>query len=112
MIYFGSGGVQIGGCGLYDSKVKYPYKYKPGTIVYYQPKAKVGKLEKIVIQKVHVVKSIPNDGFLKVLYYDTYKSLYNEYDLIFEDEALLLAKKYYEKQLKFARDAMYNCKKW
>lgn len=110
--YTGQGSVAINGCCTYYFIPRVEYKYKPGDIVYYKPKAEQGKLEKIVIKKVHVVRNGQTYGKFVFMYVDTLNSLYNQYDLIWEQEAMLLIKAYLEKQIKFYKAAIQRCDLW
>ena len=60
--YTGSGTVNINGCTTFYFIPKVYYKYRPGDIVYYKPKAQQGKLEKIVIEKVNVIRDSRTEG--------------------------------------------------
>jgi hypothetical protein len=110
--YVGQGSVRINGCSTFFLIPRVDYKYKPGDVVYYKPKAETGKLEKIVIKKVHVVRNNRTGGNIVFMYFDTLNSLYNEFDLVYESEALLLIKAYIEKQIYFYRSAIQRCSQW
>jgi len=110
--YVGGGKVNFYGCFKYRKFIGHKHKYNVGDILYYLPKAEKGKLEKIVVKKVHVVRFIETYGQPKFLYIDTYNSIYNEYDLVYEGEALLIAKTYYEIQAEWAKIAVNPCRNW
>lgn len=110
--FTGSGTIEFNSCTKYRYLKAYPYKWLPGQIVYYKPKAQIGKLEKIVVKKVQVVRTRSTDGTVVFMYIDTFNSIYNEYDLISEIEALVLAKQYYQQQIIFAQDAINPCRTW
>jgi hypothetical protein len=84
----------------------------PGTVTYYKPKAQQGKLEKIVVKKVQVVRNAQTQGKFVFMYIDTLNSLYNEYDLVLEPEALFLIKIYIEGQIQTYKDALQRCRVW
>jgi hypothetical protein len=110
--YTGQGSVALNGCCTFYFIPRVEYKYQPGQIVYYKPKAEQGKLEKIVIKKVHVVRNAQTYGKFVFMYVDTLNSLYNQYDLIWEDEAMLLIRDYLEKQIAIYKDAIRRCQIW
>ena len=110
--YTGQGSLQLGGCSTYYLIIKVPYKYVPGTVTYYKPKAEQGKLEKIVVKKVQVVRNSPTEGQYVFMYIDTLNSIYNEYDLILEPEALFLIKIYIERQIQIYKAALQRCRTW
>jgi len=110
--YVGGGKVTFYGCFKYRQFFGQKHKYNVNDVVYYLPKAEKGKLEKIVIKKVHVVRTQETWGQLKFLYIDTYNSIYNERDLVWEGEALLIAKTYYQIQEAWAKLAINPCRNW
>lgn len=107
--YVGHGNAYITGCTKYKLYLYNIYKYKPGNILYLESKAKIGKLEKIVIKKVRLVGNKQTSGQVRFIYQDTLNALYNEWELINEYDALLLAKNYYERQMFFAIAAQKPC---
>lgn len=109
--FTGSGTIAISGCTRYKMYLYSIYKYKPGDILWYKPKAMAGKLEKIVIKKVKIVNNTQTFGQVKFIYEDTLNALYNEWDLINEYDALQLAKSYYERQMFLTMSAMQPCVK-
>ena len=64
--YTGQGSLALGGCSTYYLIIKVPYKYVPGNVTYYKPKAEQGKLEKIVVKK----NKETHDVFEKVYFFD------------------------------------------
>ena len=110
--YTGSGTVNIAGCTTFYFIPRVFYKYRPGDILYYKPKAEQGKLEKIVIKKVHLVRDKLTEGQFVFMYIDTLNSIYNQYDLIWEYEALELIRIYIQKQILLYKAAIRRCKQW
>jgi hypothetical protein len=110
--YTGQGSIQIAGCSTYYIIPRVYHKYRPGDVVYYAPKAAKGKLEKIVIKKVHVTRNSRTEGKIVFMYYDTLNTLYNQYDLVWESEAMLLIKAYLEEQIFLYRAAIQRCEEW
>lgn len=110
--YVGGGTVNFYGCFKYRILWPFSHKYNVGDVVYYLPKAEKGKLEKIVIKKVHVVRSAGTVGKPIFMYKDNYNSIYNEYDLVWEGEAILIARTYYEIQSNLAKLAINPCREW
>lgn len=110
--YTGQGSIALNGCCTFYFIPRVEYKYQPGQIVYYKPKAEQGKLEKIVIKKVHVVRNEQTYGKFVFMYIDTLNSIYNQYDLIWEDEAMLLIRDYLEKQIAIYKAAIRRCQIW
>jgi hypothetical protein len=110
--YTGGGTVYFCGCFRYRKFENIKHKYSVGDILFYLPKAQKGKLEKIVIKKVQMVRSQGTFGKPKFLYIDTYNSIYNERDLVWEGEALVTARNYYEIQAAWAKIAINPCREW
>ena len=110
--YTGQGSIALNGCCTFYFIPRVEYKYQPGQIVYYKPKAEQGKLEKIVIKKVNVVRNEQTYGKFVFMYIDTLNSIYNQYDLIWEDEAMLLIRDYLEKQIAIYKAAIRRCQIW
>jgi hypothetical protein len=110
--YTGQGSIGLNGCTTFYLVPRVDYKYKPGDILYYKPKAEKGKLEKIVVKKVHIVRNSRTAGKIVFMYIDTLNSLYNQYDLIYEFEALDLIKAYIEEQILIYKSAIKRCQEW
>ncbi len=96
-------------CNTYYKSDTLYYKYNPGDVLYLAYKAKIGKLEKVKIKDVRVVSSRKILGAFSFVYVDTLNSLYNERDLVYETDALLLAKTFYENRIIDATYAKYPC---
>lgn len=110
--YTGGGTLIFNSCTKYRYLKAFLYKWLPGQIVYYKPKAEIGKLEKIVVKSVQLVKNASTNGQVVFMYIDTMNSIYNEYDLISETQALILARNWYQQQIIFAQDAINPCRTW
>ena len=96
-------------CNTYYKTDTILYKYNIGDVLYLSYKAKIGKLEKIKIKDVRIISSIQINGAISVMYVDTLNTLYNERDLTYETDALLLAKQFYEMRILDAQKAKYPC---
>lgn len=103
------GVIQARACNTYYKSDSLSYKYTPGDILYLSYKAKIGKLEKIKIKEVRIISSKQTNGAISFLYVDTLNSLYNDRDLAYETEALLLSKQFYENSILDATQAKYPC---
>lgn len=107
--YTGSGGFRFGVCSKYWKTINYPHKWSPGDILFSKPKAMIGQFEKIAIKQVRLIMNADTAGKMIFIYVDTFNSLWNEYDLVQEYDALLIAKMYYEKQIAITTKANYVC---
>jgi hypothetical protein len=107
--YVGSGIIKLSPCFQASSAAYITYKWIPGDIVFFKPKAKKGILEKIVIKKVRIISKYSLGGQKVFLYEDTYNSLYNEDELITEADAILLAEAYYQLMIAQALEAKKFC---
>lgn len=111
--YTGSGTITINGCTKYRLYLYEIYKWQVGDTAFFAPKAQYeGKLEKIVIKKIRLVGNDQTFGAIKFLYQDTLNSLYNEWELVNEYDALNLAKQYYERQMFLTMSAIKPCSNW
>ena len=72
--YVGSGIIKLSPCFHASSAAYITYKWIPGDIVFFKPKAKKGILEKIVIKKVRIISKYSLGGQKVFLYEDTYNS--------------------------------------
>jgi hypothetical protein len=107
--YIMNGILKVRACNTYYKNDTILYKYKPGDVLYLSYKAKIGKLEKIKIKDVRVISNRQINGAIDFIYVDTFNTLYNYRDLVYETDALLLAKKFYEMRILDAEKARYPC---
>ncbi len=107
--YTGSGTISLKGCFTYSFSEYLPYKYIKGDVVFVKPSALKGKLEKIAIKDVKVISGKKTYGQIIFLYVDTFNFFYNENELISEQEAINLAKQYYENKINIANAAKISC---
>ena len=107
--YTGSGRFQIGACAKFWKTINYPHKWSPGDILFSKLKAQLGQFEKVAIKQVRLVMNAATAGKMIFIYVDTFNSLWNEYDLVQEYDALLLAKMFYEQKIIETNDANYPC---
>lgn len=95
--------VFTGGCAIYSSTRYYTSKFQINEIVWLKSKALKGKVEKIAI------KSIKMPFPYNFLYKDHLNSLYNEKDLLKENEAIDLIEQFVEKMNFLNRQNVKNC---
>ena len=107
--YTGSGRFQISACSKYWKTINYPHKWSVGDVLFSKLKAMVGQFEKVAIKEVRLIMNSSTAGKMTFIYVDTLNSLWNEYDLVQEYDALLIAKMYYEKQIIETTKANYVC---
>ena len=104
--YVGSGTVYTFGCARVRASVFATYNFAEGSTVFFCPKARIGRLERITIKSV---KLIPQGNNFKALYKDTYNALYNEDELCSEETAIELAAEYFAQQLILIDQAARSC---
>jgi hypothetical protein len=107
--YAASGGLKFSVCSKYWKTINYPHKWSPGDVLFSKLKDMVGEFEKVDIKEVRLVMNYGTNGKMIFIYVDTLNSLWNEYDLIQEYDALLIAKAYYEKRITLTTFANYVC---
>ena len=107
--YTASGGLKVGICSKYWMTKNYPYKWRPGDVLFSKQKALVGQFEKVAIKDVRIIMNQSTTGKLFFIYVDSLNSLWNENDLVQEYDALLMAKMYYEKKIAETVSASYCC---
>jgi len=107
--YTGSGKFQLGACAKFWKTINYPHKWSPGDILFSKQKALLGQFEKVAIKQVRLIMNAGTAGKMIFIYVDTFNSLWNEYDLIQEYDALLIAKMYYENKIVETTKANYPC---
>ena len=107
--YTGSGSFRFGICSKYWKTNNYPHKWSVGDILFSKQKAMVGQFEKIAIKEVRLIMNNSTFGKMVFIYVDTFNSLWNEWDLVQEYDALIIAKMYYEKQIAITTNASYVC---
>ena len=106
--YTGSGTINTFGCAKVRVSFYAFYKFAEGSTVFFCPKARQGRLERITIK---IVKLIPQGATFKALYQDTYNALYNEDELCSEATAIELAAEYFAEQLVLVGQAARSCSK-
>ena len=97
MCYTGSGFIHIYGDGDYNKLIPISYKWGEGSILYVKYRAEQGVIERIAIKKL-LLNNV-QDNYAVPIYKDTFNRLWNEDDLILEDEARQIAVTYLEKVL-------------
>ena len=97
--YEGSGTILLEGCVCPTRQIYVYYKWRENSYAYLKYKAEKGVMERIAIKKV-IIHQSPKTAYAEVvLYQDTLNSLYNESDLITEEEAKYLAQVFWLTQL-------------
>jgi len=96
--YNGSGAVAIGGCASYDKYVYVEYKWPLNSLLFSKDKARKGIMELVAIKRMFVNNNTKTQWQPVKIYQDTYNGLWNERDLIEEEEARELAIAYWEKR--------------
>lgn len=97
--YTGSGTIIVEGCTCPKKEIYLYYKWPENSIAYLKYKAEKGIMERVAIKKVIINKNYATKLAEVVLYQDTMNSLYNENDLITEEEAKYLAQVFWLTQL-------------
>lgn len=101
--YFGGGTVYTGSFARARRRLYINYKFPVNTTAYVKDSARKGVLEKVTVHNVYLKRNIPTYYNENVIYEDNYKSLYNEYDLINENEAKKLALAYWQRRMDDAK---------
>lgn len=96
--YVGSGTVYTKGCAVTKKITYIQYKYGENSIVYVKYKAEKGIIERIAIKRVLLNSGPKTFNKIIPIYEDTLNSLYNEDDLILEEDAKALALAYWTKR--------------
>lgn len=113
MDYEATGGITIGGCAAFKITKRYQTKFAVGSKVYVRKKAvSKGKLEQVIIKKINQVWPLcPTcPGTLKeVNYVDDTNRVWLEHELVWQGEAIELAKLYWESIKEFAASSLNTC---
>jgi len=107
--FTGSGGADLGFCVNYWKINNYPHKWNVGDLLFIVPSAHKGILEKVTIKQVKLISKQLTNGVIYFLYIDTTNGIYQEDELTTEYNALIIAKRYFEKQLSFTISATKIC---
>ena len=113
--YTATGGVSIFGCATIKHYDYYNYLYGENSIVFLRHKAVRGVLEKIAIKKVILKQGAKGwnnygtYGKIHPLYQDNLNTYYNEEELCTHQEAVELAKIFYENAKAAALNGLRNC---
>ena len=103
MEFIGSGTVNTGGCSEYEVIYYYDYKFTINSYAWLKYKAKKGILEKVAIKSVKMISPYV------FLYTDTFNSLHDEDDLLTHEEAIEMAKTYWENLEYISAKNIRNC---
>ena len=93
MNYVGSGGATFGGCATITKLVYIAHEWSVGELLYSKQKAAKGIMEPVVIKQI-----LFNDRYVQTIpiYRDTLNYLWNEGDLVTEEDAVALIAAYRE----------------
>ena len=94
--YIGSGSVKIKGCADTSRHVFITYQWSENSILFVKKKSMKGILEKIAIKRV--ILNVKNGSSVIPIYQDTLNSLWNENELVIEQDARDFAIAYWEQQ--------------
>lgn len=110
LLYSGTGGPQIIGCAGVRYEIFIDYKFGEGSVVYLKHKALKGVLEQVAIKKVILVQNRKTFMKMVFLYQDTLNGIYNEDELLTQQDAIDLAVAYHETQKAEAIKAIKQCR--
>jgi len=102
--YESIGSIKIFGCSIIRLKKIFLFNFPIGSRVFIKKKAKYGVLESVVIKKNYITEpdKITYQGINPLFFYvDTFNRVWIEDELVWEAEALVYVKSYWEK---FERD--------
>lgn len=104
--HIATGGMKLRGYGPHIFQSFYPYKYEEGSSVYVLAKARLGKLERVVIKRV--VLNLKHSTYNQPIfnYVDTLNEIWLEAELGPQSVAVTMAENYYERQLQRVEDQM------
>jgi hypothetical protein len=94
--YIGSGSIKTKGCADTSRHVFITYKWSENSILFVKKKSMNGILEKIAIKRV--ILNVKNGFSVIPIYQDTLNSLWNENELVIEQDARDFAIAYWEQQ--------------
>lgn len=104
--YANSGKVSVSACARVEKRIFVLYKWGERSVVFVKHKATKGILEKVAVKKVFLNFKL---GFYTPIYMDTLNSLYNEEDLINEQEAKSLVQQYIDRQKSAIAASIRQC---
>lgn len=96
--YDAGGAVAIGGCASFDKYVYVEYKWPLNSLLFSKDKARKGIMELVAIKRLFVNNNTKTQRQPVKIYQDTHNGLWNERDLIEEEEARTLALAYWERR--------------
>ncbi len=107
--YVGSGGVMVGGCANVTKAIYVIYKWGEGSVVFNVHKAARGVMEAVAIKEVRLINNKKTFAKTVAMYIDTYNGLWNEYELVSEDDARAIASDFLATQLAEYRISTLKC---
>lgn len=107
--YTSSGGITVGGCSKVEPKEFKYFRFGPGYTVYSKYKAERGILEAVSIKRIDLIQNKRTLMQIVPIYKDTYNMSYNEYDLLFESEAIVECLTYYGEELSQIYSFLDDC---
>lgn len=101
-----SGFVIVSGCARVERRIFINYKWGERSVVFLKYKAEKGIMEKIAVKKVILNFKL---GSYTPVYMDTLNSLYNEEELINEEQAKTLVQIYIDRQKSAIAASIRQC---
>ncbi len=108
-IYFGLGGITIGGCATASFTPSYDYQLPLGTKLYALYKARRGCLEAVVLKQSRVIKNVKTGNLAVIMYVDTLNGLWGESELGTLGDAQELVAAYRARQNEYLAACLRNC---
>jgi hypothetical protein len=108
--YVGSGGVNVGGCATVKKTVFEVVKFAEGSTVFNVHAARRGKIETITIKYVRLINNKKTLGQTIHLYVDTLNGLWNENELVVEEDAQALVQDFLDDQLAEIKALSLKCR--
>lgn len=111
MIYEPAGGIKISGCAVKRGMKIFETIFSVGSRAWIKKKAKYGEIESIWIKKIYRTVS-ENYIYQKVqpaiTYVDTFNRVWEEDELLWEEDAIDLAKLHWNRVKRYAEDFLIN----
>jgi hypothetical protein len=107
--YVGGGVMSAFGCAEASRSIYIAYKWGEGSILFERAKAERGIYALVAIKRVIINNGVKTYGQPVALYQDTLNTLWNEDELVTQDEAMSLANEYYVLLQGATLNAAMNC---
>jgi hypothetical protein len=105
-VHSNSGFVVVSGCARIERRIFVNYRWGERSVVFLKYKAEKGIMEKIAVKKVILNFKL---GSYTPVYMDTLNSLYNEEELINEEQAKTLVQLYIDRQKSAIAASIRQC---